>query len=228
VKASILKSERGATAIEYAIIAALIGIGLIASLVSTRGSLSSIFGVASSQMGSANGTAPSGGATAGGNPVTSQRAVADPQSSPRAPFWNAKTLVSKVVTNPNATSQVTTFTYADGASASYLAQFNSSGQLTGETMTVYPIGDSGRTMDSAAITYAPDGTAQTLTYIDRYANGATRQIVTGAAPNFSAETVKNYDTNGNLTGTFAYNDPNIGTALTRQANDLTYFRGLSQ
>ncbi len=99
---------------------------LIGALVGTRGSLSSIFGVASSAMGSANG----GSAASSSNPVTSQRAITDPSTSYRAPFWNAKTLSSKVVTNPNATSQLTTFTYTDGSSGSYLAQYDSTGKLT--------------------------------------------------------------------------------------------------
>lgn len=46
--------QRGATAIEYALIAGLIGLGLIASLVTTRGSLAGVFGTASNQMGSAS------------------------------------------------------------------------------------------------------------------------------------------------------------------------------
>ena len=55
------RDEQGANAIEYAIIAALIGIGLIGSLVGTRTSLSSIFGVAGSQMASAGSDSASAG-----------------------------------------------------------------------------------------------------------------------------------------------------------------------
>jgi Flp pilus assembly pilin Flp len=39
------QNSAGATAIEYAIIAGLIGLGLVGSLVTTRGSLSAVFGV---------------------------------------------------------------------------------------------------------------------------------------------------------------------------------------
>jgi pilus assembly protein Flp/PilA len=58
-----LRNEQGATAIEYALIAALIGIGLIGSLVTTRGSISGIFGTAATQMASA----PSGTAAPAGS-----------------------------------------------------------------------------------------------------------------------------------------------------------------
>jgi Flp pilus assembly pilin Flp len=59
-----MASEAGANAIEYAVIAALIGIGLIGSLTTTRGSLSAIFGIASTQMASSGaGSTASAGLT---------------------------------------------------------------------------------------------------------------------------------------------------------------------
>ena len=47
---TIRPSEGGATAIEYAIIAGLIGLGLVGSLVTTRGSLSGVYGTASKSL----------------------------------------------------------------------------------------------------------------------------------------------------------------------------------
>jgi pilus assembly protein Flp/PilA len=60
----IARDDRGANAIEYALLAALIGIGLIGSLNVTRSSLSAIFGMAASKMANSDaGSAASGGTT---------------------------------------------------------------------------------------------------------------------------------------------------------------------
>lgn len=219
---AIRRDERGATAIEYAVIAALIGIGIIGSLVTTRTSLNSIFGVASSQMGSVNGGASSG------NRVTSQRAVAAASTSSRYPFWSAKTLQSKVVTNPSATTQLTQFTYTDGTIGSYLTTFDSAGNLVSETVTTYPWGDSGRTNDSAQATYAADGTPTSLLYTARYANGTTMQTATSTVANFTTELLTNYNTTGGVTSTQNYSDPNMPANLAKLVGDEVYFRALSQ
>ena len=98
--------DSGATAIEYAIIAALIGIGLIASLVSTKGSLSAVFGVASSNMGSAN--AQSGGS--GG------ASVAAPA------YWAAKTLASSTKVASALDGFTYKYTYSDGTQVTFKTQ----------------------------------------------------------------------------------------------------------
>ena len=67
--------DDGAVAIEYAVIGALIGIGLIGALVGTRGSLSAIFGTASSAMVQA---APPSGLTV---PYVAPRSVAAANTS---------------------------------------------------------------------------------------------------------------------------------------------------
>lgn len=212
----------GATAIEYAIIAGLIGLGLVASLVTTRGSLSAIFGVASSQMGSSSGGAASA------NAVISQRAIVDPSTSARAPYWNAKTLTSKVVTNPTSNSQLTTFTYADGAKGSYLAQFDSTGKLTGEVVTTYPWGASGRTNDAMQFTYDANGNQTALFYTNKNASGGLIQTVSAVAPNW-LDQIDILDGNGNVTYHYTnYSDPAQPQFLATGAADEIYFRGLSQ
>ena len=100
--------DSGATAIEYAIIAALIGIGLIASLVSTKGSLSAVFGVASSNMGSAN--AQSGGSGGG--------SVAAPS------YWAAKTLSSNSKAANGYGGFNYTYVYTDGTRVTFNTQPN--------------------------------------------------------------------------------------------------------
>lgn len=103
--ASIRRSDdAGATAIEYAIIAGLIGLGLVGSLVATRGSLSSIFGTASGQMGSATGAAPASAFSTAG--------------TPQGDYWQSKGLVSAVKSTGGGSTQYN-FTYADGSSFLY-------------------------------------------------------------------------------------------------------------
>lgn len=98
---SLKRSQSGATAIEYAIIAGIIGLGLVGSLVATRGSLSGIFGTAGSSM--ASGVA--GDASA---------------SSPRAPFWGAKTLTGAPAVVTSGTNKQTVYTYTDGTQVGVL------------------------------------------------------------------------------------------------------------
>ena len=97
--------DHGATAIEYAIIAGLIGLGLVGSLVTTRGSLSAIFGTASSQMSSGVSGAGASGGSAG-------------STAPAIGSWANKTLVgppTKTVYDANMTYW--TFAYTDGSQA---------------------------------------------------------------------------------------------------------------
>lgn len=218
---AIRSDQEGATAVEYGLIVGLIALGIIGSLITTKGSLNAVFGSVSSQMGSST-----SGSTAAGNPVTSQRVITAASTSARAPYWNAKTLLQKQVTNPTATSQLTTFTYTDGSSGSYLAQYDSTGALTGEVVTSYPLGYSGRTMDSLQFTYAADGTQQSMLYTDRYASGVARQVSTSALSGGWAETVKYYDTNGNFTNQISNGTTAASVRSTGQADEI-YFRALA-
>lgn len=85
----------GATAIEYAIVAGLIGLGLIGSLVATRGSLSAVFGTTSSRVASAEGDSSS----------EAQSAV--------AAYWSKKT-ISTTSVDANG---MRTIHYTDGSQA---------------------------------------------------------------------------------------------------------------
>lgn len=221
---AIRSDDRGATAIEYGLIAGLVALGIVGSLVTTKGSLNYIFGSASSQIGAANG---GGVASPPAQPgVTQQRAIVAGNTSARAPYWNAKTLASKTVTNPTSTSQLTTFTYTDGASGSYLANFDATGKLLSEVVTSYPLNYSGRTMDSLQFTYGADGTQQSMVYTDRYASGVARQISTSAAANGWAETVRIFDANGNQTSSGSNGATGSGVLATGSADEI-YFRALA-
>jgi Flp pilus assembly pilin Flp len=103
------RSDAGATAIEYAIIGALIGIGLIGSLVTTKTSLSAIFGMAATQMASGGSTAPAG--------------PAFNMNNARAGYWQAKGLLAGQPTyGQNASYEAWTYKYQDGSSV-YITKY---------------------------------------------------------------------------------------------------------
>lgn len=99
--AHLKRDDRGATAIEYAIIAGLIGLGLVGSLVTTRGSLSAIFGTAGSQMASGVGSSSA--------PVASGPQAAQ---NPLVQTWSTKTIASTTL-DTDGTRRVS---YTDGSS----------------------------------------------------------------------------------------------------------------
>jgi Flp pilus assembly pilin Flp len=219
----IFSDSRGAAAIEYALIGALIGIGLVGALIGTKTSLSAIFGTAGTQM--AAGTSDSG-AQAGPTGVTSQRPVAPATSSTRFSFWNNKTLSSKVVTSPDANSRLTTFTYADGSSASYLVRFDNTGALTGETQVTYPFGGGGgRTTDSGQFTFDAAGNQTTFFYTYRNPDGSLNLTASASASGWT-EYVTPY-TNGQP-GTVYATYPVSAAELNQGKQDEIYFRAMSQ
>lgn len=144
------RQDTGATAVEYALIAGLIGLGLVGSLVTTKGSLNALFGTASSQMGSAQsgGAAPTYGSLAGNSALA------------RAGFWQSKTLAAPPKMTVSGSTTTWSYAFTDG----YTAQFsrgeggnydtrlyvydpntntrfqvatNSSGQITGDALNIY-------------------------------------------------------------------------------------------
>ena len=106
----ITRSTHGATAIEYAIIAGLIGLGLVGALAATRGSLTGVYGTAATQMGSA-GTPAAPAAPAYTPPYS---------DSPRASYWEAKTPVGPPIRTVSGVTIRTTWTYTDGSQATYV------------------------------------------------------------------------------------------------------------
>lgn len=126
LRSDLRSSQTGATAIEYAIIAGLIGLGLVGSLVTTRGSLSAIFGTAGSQMASSTGADASAGAGAGSGSVTP---APTPPPAPKLPASNlastykGKTLL-RIIDNPYQVQGGNTvlghsYVFSDGSYVSY-------------------------------------------------------------------------------------------------------------
>jgi pilus assembly protein Flp/PilA len=179
----ILKDDRGANAIEYAVIAALIGVGLIGSLTATRGSLSAIFGVASSKMANSDaGTGSSGGTTA-------------PTSNP---LFASKTLSSRTPSTRVWGANQYDYTYSDGSTATYMtgaayrgSYYRSNLQMkdaaTGLSYSYVPSEvdpTSGQTLTQnlGTVSYYASGNQKTYTSYSFDPNGTT---MTGTVQNYA-------------------------------------------
>jgi Flp pilus assembly pilin Flp len=136
MKSVIFRSESGATAIEYAIIGALIGIGLIGSLVGTKTSLAAVFGTAATQM--ASGTNASSGplSTAAGSP-----GVAKLDYASKGRYLTKKTYTGCDLGICGASPE-SDYTFSDGSSLGYRAPGSYGGLFwfndsTGSTVRQY-------------------------------------------------------------------------------------------
>lgn len=213
----LIRSDRGATAIEYAIIGALIGIGLIGSLVTTKGSLSAIFGTASSQMGSASASgtlAPSLGQT----------------------LWGLKTLTSTSVIptggtrNPDGSLQggqvQYQFAYSDGSFVEYTIQRDSSNNTT--TSRIYmknPAADP----NAIYILQMDASGAQTYFERDNYSGGYSGTLVGYNTQNAAGSAMTNGScTNGRCSAVgSSVPSSDFAAAAASVAGQVDYFRQLS-
>lgn len=179
------RSEAGATAIEYGLIAGLVALGLIGSLVTTRGSINAIFGTASSQMGSAS---AAGSASA---PASLSAAAAQ-----RAAYWAAKGLVSKTTSGKD-----TVYTYVDGSTVTYTADASSDfldhiialDTQTHRRETYYRL-PNGDPFIASVIQYASDNSRIVVSYLT---NSGTANWSNGVP---LTQQTNSFDSNGSLTG----------------------------
>jgi Flp pilus assembly pilin Flp len=222
------QSDSAATAIEYAIIAGLIGLGLVGSLVTTRGSLSAVFGTAASQVSGV-------GADAAG-PV-----------SARSAFWSAKGTPTKSTepwTAPNltggtATGTRTNLTYGDGTRIEFYNLPGTSSPLrvlvydaiNGENTNAY-LGDTGKLNlyimnKTDPATGKTQYTAQSMIEGVNQYNSSTLQDFTGDPPVPPNETLRLYADGrwDGVTRSVAPTDTFIGQAQTGYA-DAIYFKAL--
>ena len=207
---SLRRSERGATAIEYAIIAGLIGLGLVGSLVTTRGSLSAVFGTAASRMGS-----------------TSSDAATAPVS-PRASYWQSKTLVSAV----KETSTSTVYTYSDGAVARFVTGAGGLGDTQIQTRDPVAKMANRFALDaSGAPTYYQstrysDSSLQTAVNA-RYSPVFSVNSFSGNPPTPTSVSNNSFDSQGVVTRTDGLTPTAADIAdAQRNYDDLVYFRSL--
>ena len=203
------RAERGATAIEYAIIAGLIGLGLVGSLVATRGSLSAIFGVAGSQMSS--GTSASGGASV---PLHPPVAV-----SPNAGAWAAKTIVSQTATNVSAAGGTYSFTFSDGSIVNYQNAYDANGNFAGESYSrLVP----NQTLDYGIINAS--GQLTQITHQEYYSNGNVSQASSATGPNWIGD-INGYTQQGSFSNRCNGCYAPSSSVRTSMMNDALYFRG---
>lgn len=109
-------TSEGATAVEYGLIAALLALGIVGSLVTTKTSLQSVFGSAGS------------GLERGGS---SHPAVA---VSPSAANWTSQTLLSSSSSNVSSTGGTYTFNYPNNQTVVYTVRWNPDGSFAGDTI----------------------------------------------------------------------------------------------
>lgn len=102
---SLDRSERGATAVEYALIAGLIGLGIVGSLVTTRTSLSNTLGGVAGQMGS--------GASAD-SPAAALLAS-------RTAYWSGKSQTGAPVISTANGSTTASFRFSDGSTVTFIS-----------------------------------------------------------------------------------------------------------
>ena len=199
--------QRGATAIEYAIIAGLIGLGLVGSLVTTRGSLSAVFGTASTQMGSAAGLNPG---SSGSGPAAP--AVPVPKftaNSPRAAFWNAKTLAGPVESGSTSDGAYKTYRFTDGTTVTYSDgyPYDRVVERSGDVSYAYLFdSNNGRVFQGDIYHYAP-GTdvvrthefanpttgSITETYLNTYPSNGSSQVRGTPSAEFTSVTANMYE-----------------------------------
>ena len=211
---SLFRQDRGATAIEYAIIAGLIGLGIVGSLVTTKGSLNAVFGTTATKM--------------VGTPATTERPAPAASTSTRAPFWNAKTLSATTATQPDPQTKVNTFTYADGASATLTRKYDANGVFTGETLAVNRPALSAGYVDSVVWTFDATGKGLTQDYYLYYGAGGPVQVWSQqtAASGYAVNEVW-YNSNGSVQRTYSYPVGAFPDLDAKAYADEIYFRGLA-
>jgi Flp pilus assembly pilin Flp len=177
------RSESGATAVEYAVIAALIGMGIVGSLTTTKGSLSAILNVASQNMASATATTAA--------PKSLSQAATQ-----RAAYWAAKGLISKTNSGKD-----TVYTYGDGSTVTYTADASTDFQdhiialdsQTHRRETYYRL-PNGNPFIATVIQYAPDNSRIVVSYLT---NSGTNNW-SNTTP--LTQQTNTFDGNGNYTG----------------------------
>ena len=207
----LFRDHRGATAIEYAIIAGLIGLGLVGSLVTTRGSLRAVFGTASSQMDSAGGA---GAAFQG-------------PGYQRQPYWSGKTLYSgypDTQTSPGKTVKV--YAYTDGSIVRY-TYFNDSSKLNilevrdtvAKTVSTMEISDTGGALRLNLTNYSDriEGVISNVMSLQGYNSGDPPNMIVNST---------SYNPSGDPTGSYTGSAKGADLAYANALYyDVKYFSG---
>ncbi len=207
----IRRDERGATAIEYGLIAGLIALGMVGALVGTRSSLSTSLTQDAQAMSSATAVKP---------------------LVPNNPRWSTKTLASKSTGTDASGAPVTVFNYTDGTHVRYQAQFTkANGVIIPETIkyTAESSLSEAQTMQSG-YTDANGNVVDPIYTQIKYNYPSTTYSQTNAN-RISSDgnvygTITNYDSSGQVTR--VQTGTGVGYAPFYQPNidDATYFNRL--
>ncbi len=163
----LIADQRGANAIEYGLLGAFLGIGLLAALVGTRTSVTGTF----TAIGSKISTGVNGPAV-------------DPSSVPAS--YAGKTLAGRLISTDYAGRTVYTYSYSDGSKATYT-------QALASNPSFYPASLRLNFADKSIMTYNPPAydTAGNMTTLASYF------VTTVYADGYSKTAVTyNTDTNG--------------------------------
>lgn len=211
-------AQQGGVSIEYGLLGAVIALGLVASLVSTRSTLNSTLNTISSQVGSA---------------TSSQSAapVVTPTITPfPSQFWGSKAL-STTTKSWNGNSYNYTFTYADGSQAQFV-------KLSGQT-SAYQLAITDRT--NSQIRYEYFDTNGNSTYVQvnqynsamsviqsvQYSSNPDGSAMAGNPPVGSNSVTQQYDAAGNATGSVSGVGAIYNTVSSNADGEAAYFKALS-
>lgn len=210
--------ERGATAIEYALIAGVVALGLLGTLVTTKTSLNRVFGQVSSGVSTPSGTAALPSST-----------------SARAPYWQAKTLsgTPTVTTGLDGSNPYTytTYNFTDGSRAIYYLEPASNPypvriiirDTTAKMEEDYYTDNSGTPQSAEFSTYYDTGLTQLQTLVDS-STGTTWSNGQPASVNYGN---RNADGTSSGSGTGAPTGAQM-TTIAVMAADLQYFKDISR
>lgn len=207
-----VQSDSGATAIEYAIIAALIGIGLIASLVGTKSSISSVFGVASSQMDSANSSSGSA-----------------PAPLPPSGFAS-KTLKTSSKASNSFGGYTYQYQYTDGSSATFLtnptaAAYNFQLSTWDPVLNQAKYANANKTGDMNSVQIIQYDNASNITLNSRVGNADQTPI--GVNPLSGTQMNTTTYVNNNPTGSTATPSQSLINYSSLAPSDLAYFKSIA-
>jgi Flp pilus assembly pilin Flp len=208
-----IQSDSGATAIEYAVIAALIGLGLIGSLVGTRSSISAVFGVASSQMASAN----------------TQSAGSSPAALPPSAFAS-KTLKASSKASNAFGGYTYQYQYSDGSSATFLtnptaAAYNFQLSSWDPVLNQSKYANANKTGDMNSVQIIQYDSSSNVTLNSRVGNADQTPI--GVNPLSGTQMNTTTYVNNNPTGTSATPAQALVDYSNLAPSDLAYFRSIS-
>lgn len=214
---SLRQSVQGGAAIEYALIASVIALGIIGSLITTKGSVNGVFGKIAGQVGSAMTTG---------------------QPSAMATYWANKGLVNTqktLVTNQYGSSYDYVFTFADGSRVTASTQQSQPSNYWGIQFSA-----SDAAMNQSRYEYYDhSGNLNYFQISNRYAGSTTNsditqmytgdyQPITGDPPQGTTVIRNTFNTSGSVTGTYSTAVPAFYSAAAQAKDESVYFASLMQ